>query len=310
MQAQSEKSGDPASDRKIIITRLAGGLGNQMFQYAVGRALALRTGATLKLDLSHYDAHRDRRYALGCFRIEATRAGEDDLAVFGLSAKRWPGRLDRIERRLRARLASRRFQIHRERSFRFDPTIIQLQGFVYLEGYWQTERYFLDQAEMLRREFEPVEPMDPDNARFAADIDAANAVSLHVRRGDYTAVATTNRYHGTCSLDYYRAAVAHIRAETAAPHFFIFSDEPEWVRAHLQLGVPATVVDINSADHGYRDIQLMARCRHHVTANSSFSWWGAWLSRAPGKIVVSPKRWFNVESIDTRDLVPDAWIRL
>lgn len=287
-----------------------GGLGNQMFQYAVGRALALRTGATLKLDTCHFDRHHDRQYELGCFRIQAQLADEEDLAAFGLDGRHWPGQLDGVRRRLRAHLAPGPFQIWRERSFRFDPAIIELQGFVYLEGYWQSERYFLDQAEMLRHEFEPAEPTDSDNARLAAGIEAVNAVSIHVRRGDYVHSATTNRYHGTCSIDYYRAAVAHMCANTTAPQFFVFSDEPEWVRAQFKLGVPITTVSINSPDRGYRDMLLMARCRHHITANSSFSWWGAWLGRDPAKIVVAPRRWFNSDSIDTRDLVPDTWVRM
>jgi hypothetical protein len=310
LHADSHQSEGAPSEQRVIVTRLMGGLGNQMFQYAAGRALALRTGAMLKLDISYYDTHRDRRYALGCFRIEAARARERDLVPFGLAGRRWPGRLEGIERRLRARLASKRFPIRRERGFRFDPAVVRLQGFVYLEGYWQSEKYFQDQAAVLQREFEPVEPFDPANVRLAADIDAVNAVSVHVRRGDFAGVGATNRYHGMCSVDYYRAAVAYVAAKTPAPQFFVFSDEPEWVRAHLELGVPASVIDINSPDQGYRDMQLMARCRHHITANSSFSWWGAWLGRAPEKIVVCPKRWFNIAAVDTSDLLPDSWIRL
>jgi hypothetical protein len=293
----------------MIISRLMGGLGNQMFQYAVGRALALRTGATLKLDVSHFDLHRDRQYALGCFRIEAELADDDDLAACGLAGKPWPGRLDGVRRRLRAQLVTGPFQICQERSFRFDPAIINLQGFTYLQGYWQSEKYFLDQAEMLRHDFEPAEPTDADNARLAAGIDAVNAVSIHVRRGDYVRVATTNRYHGTCSIDYYRAAVEYVSAHTTAARFFVFSDEPEWVSDHFKPGVPTTIVSTNSPDRGYRDMLLMARCRHHIIANSSFSWWGAWLGRHPGKIVVAPTRWFNVD-LDTRDLVPDTWVRM
>ncbi len=297
-------------DRPVIVTRLMGGLGNQMFQYAVGRALALRTGATLKLDLSHYAADGHRRYELGCFRIEATPATSRDLARFGLAGAPLPRQLDRIRRLLRSRMAPAGFPIIRERNFRFDPEVVSLQGSAYLEGYWQSERYFLDQAETLRREFEPVDAPGPENAEIAARIGAANAVSVHVRRGDYVGNAAASRYHGTCSLDYYRAAVDYVGARTPAPHLFIFSDEPAWVRANFHLGVPSTVVDVNPPHRGLRDMQLIALCRHHIIANSSFSWWGAWLGCAPGKIVVSPRRWFNLASIDTRDRVPDAWMRL
>jgi hypothetical protein len=311
MQASGNhpREGSIDDSRRLIVVRLMGGLGNQMFQYAMGRALALRSGASLKLDLSHYTVDRRRHYALGCFSIEAPPALDRDLARFGLSGKILPGRLDRIRRMVRARLAPADQPIIRERGCRFDPVILQLQGAAYLEGYWQSEKYFLDQTDIVRREFTG-DGLDPDNARVANQIDAVNAVSVHVRRGDYVGDATANRYHGTCSLDYYRAAIDYVVARTPSPHLFIFSDEPAWVRTHFPRELPSSIVDINPPERGYRDMQLMARCRHHIIANSSFSWWGAWLAAAPGKIVVAPRRWFNVDSIDTRDLVPDDWVRL
>jgi hypothetical protein len=295
----------------LVVVRLIGGLGNQMFQYAAGRALALRRGATLKLDLGGFaqaGITTRRSFELDVFPLQADLATGRDLAALGLRPgpePRWRRYLSRVFR-INWPPKSR---IYREPHFRFDPNVAQLALPVYLDGYWQSEKYFADIAETLRREFTPRAPLDPDNAALAARIDQVNAVSLHVRRGDYVSDADTNRYHGTCSLDYFRQAVDHIRARVPDAHLFVFSDDREWTRNNLTFPLPTTFVDVNPPDRGYRDMQLMARCRHHVLANSSFSWWGAWLDPSPDKIVVAPRRWFSAP-VDTRDLVPESWIRL
>jgi len=294
----------------LVVTRLIGGLGNQMFQYAAGRALALRCGAVLKLDLSGYATYGKRRYELEPFAICATPVSEAELAQFGLR----PEAQDSWRRRLRRWLAARGWtsssSVYVEREFRFDAGVLALRSPVYLDGYWQTEKYFADVAEVLRREFVPREGLEPENAAIAAQIAATTAVSVHVRRGDYVTERRTGRIHGLCSVDYFRAAVQLIQERVGAIHLFIFSDDPEWSRGNLQLGPPTTFVATNSPDRGFRDMQLMARCRHHIIANSSFSWWGAWLNPSPAKIVVAPQRWFKASGRDTRDLLPDSWMRL
>jgi hypothetical protein len=293
----------------LVIVRLIGGLGNQMFQYAAGRALALRHGAELKLDVSGFDAYKRRRYELDALAIRASVATGTDLAMFGADARPRSQFAERVRRRLRIHRKSR-FPVHREPHFQFDPTLALLRPPVFLDGYWQSEKYFSDCAATLRRELTASAPFDAANAAVAARIDAVTAVSLHVRRGDYVDDPKTNRYHGTCSLDYYRRAIELITARVDSPHVFVFSDDSPWTRANLRVEGPTTFVDANPADRGFRDMQLMSRCRHHVVANSSFSWWGAWLDPSPDKIVVAPKRWFNADDIDTRDLVPATWVRL
>jgi hypothetical protein len=297
----------------LVVTRLIGGLGNQMFQYATARALALRCGAVLKLDLSGFDSvsgNTPRRYELDAFPIEATITSRSDLAQFGLKSKLSSVWLNYVRRSLGAVPRNSIHAIYRERHFHFDAGVMTLAAPIYLEGYWQSEKYFLPCADTLRRDFCPTAPLEPQNATFAAAIDAVNSISLHVRRGDYVNDPTTNRYHGVCSLEYYRQAVEYIKARVAAPHLFVFSDDHEWCRKQMDFGLPTTFVDANSPDRGYRDMQLMARCRHHIVANSSFSWWGAWLSTWPEKIVIAPRRWFASSEHDTRDLIPERWLRL
>jgi hypothetical protein len=297
----------------LVITRLIGGLGNQMFQYAAARALALRRGAALKLDLSGFSVPgvgTKRRYELGSLRIQANAATEAELAHFGPSRKLRPVRLARARRLLRINWRRRAWPVYQEPHFHFDPTITELSPPVYLDGFWQSEKYFSDIAETLRQEFTPAVAFDSENAAVAKHIDVVNAVSLHVRRGDYVTDTTTNRYHGICSPDFYRRAVDYVAIRLERPHLFIFSDDQQWTRANLRFALPMTFVDVNSPDRGYRDMQLMARCRHHIVANSSFSWWGAWLSPPRGKIVVAPRHWFSASSNDTRDLIPPNWVRL
>jgi glycosyl transferase family 11 len=283
-----------------------------MFQYATARAVSLRCGAPLMLDVSGFDRFKgtSRRYELNDFPIQAALAKDSDLTYFGLKASPHLHWLDRLRSTLQLRRRHRTGPIHCEPHFHFDAKVAALHAPIYLDGYWQSEKYFLPYADILRREFSLALPLERENAAFAAAIDAVNAISLHVRRGDYVTDSTTNRYHGLCSLDYYRQAVDYIKARVEAPHLFIFSDDRDWTRNHLRFELPTTFVDANPPDRGYRDMQLMARCRHHIVANSSFSWWGAWLNPSREKIVIAPRRWFASDAYDTRDLIPESWVKL
>lgn len=135
-------------------------------------------------------------------------------------------------------------------------------------------------------------------------------MSLHVRRGDYVSDARTHATLGVCSLDYYRAAVRYIADHVEAPEFFVFSDDIAWAQANLELGHPCHYVDHNRGAESYNDMRLMSLCRHHIIANSSFSWWGAWLNPRADKVVVAPARWFAGGNRVVDDLFPPGWVRL
>ncbi|MFH1708611.1 MAG: alpha-1,2-fucosyltransferase [Planctomycetota bacterium] len=283
----------------MIVTRLKGGLGNQMFQYAVGRHLAHIHGTALKFDLTKYADDPQRTYDLHVFNIAAAEAASEDIRSLCTRGARWPARL-------MARLAGRRLTYFRETSKQFDPAILQLPDDVYLEGYWQSELYFRAIADIIRAEFTVKAPLSGRNAEVAAMIRAAAApVSLHVRRGDYL----TNPNWATVPEAFYRAAAARIAAQMANPHFFCFSDDPAWVRDHLDLGQDRTVIEGN-AGAAHEDLRLMSLCRHHIIANSSFSWWGAWLDPGPDKIVIGPRRWFKDPDKAMGDMIPEGWILL
>lgn len=290
----------------MIVSRLQGGLGNQMFQYAAGRALALRVGTELKLDLTSYERSTLRSYALEPFPIRAGIA--DRREVERLTR---PSRPVRIARRLLGREPRPPRSHVREPDLTFHPGILELSDGVYLDGYWQSERYFAGAADAIREELRPPEPATGRGRELAAAIGrAGESISLHVRRGDYVSSPVAREMLGPCSVDYYRRAVERLAERLAEPAVFVFSDEPEWARAHLELPVPVTVVDHDGGGSAHEDLALMSLCRHHVIANSSFSWWGAWLGRHPGGTVIAPARWFAREDLSSHDLVPERWLRL
>ena len=291
----------------MVIPQLIGGLGNQMFQYAAGRALALRKKTTCKLDISGFASYGLRQFELQrIFHCPVEVATESDVRhVLGWYAS--PA-IQRIAARLRMPfLRSRELVV--EPHFNYWPGINDVPQDCFLVGYWQSEKYFQDAVQEIRADFAFKTPMSDRNAEIARQINGVNAVSLHVRRGDYVSNPHTNSVHGLCSLDYYRAAIRHISERIERPHLFIFSDDMAWVKDQLKLGLPCQYVEHNQGDESYNDMRLMSLCRHHIIANSSFSWWGAWLNPNPHKIVVAPQNWFANNS-DVGDLFPREWVTL
>lgn len=192
----------------------------------------------------------------------------------------------------------------------FDKTLLAPLTDVYLAGYWQSERFFADAADTIRTDFQFTTPPDPDNADHLERIRAAPAISLHIRRGDYLRPEVQAQF-GSPTAKYYSDAIDLIASRMAVePVVYVFSDEPELTRDNLVLPFEKRVVAHNGPDKNYEDMRLMSACRHHVIANSSFSWWGAWLNPSPDKIVVAPKRWFIDLKIDNPDIAPSSWFRM
>ncbi|MDZ4753814.1 MAG: alpha-1,2-fucosyltransferase [Phycisphaerae bacterium] len=302
----------------LITVRLAGGLGNQLFQYAAARAAALVSGATVALDTSSFagDPLR-RRYALSRFPIQATQC---DLRGWRRAIAAAPG-LWRVARRtgVAPRVGDTRFLFDRMRGF--DPRVLAPVPHLVLTGYWQDAGYFTPHAATLDRE------LDPSSAFPAAtrDLGAAFAdeptLALHVRRSDFT---RSDSPHGSCSPAYYRAAANWIRGETFISRVIVFTDDPTWAHATLDLDVPfetlsranhPTLVDPPQAPRGDdEDLWLMSRCRHVVIANSSFSWWAAWMAerRAArvGTIIACPSRWYRASAGPIPHPAPPGWRRI
>jgi len=292
----------------VIISHLIGGLGNQMFQYAHGRAVSLAHDVPLRSDtrgFASYTVHNG--YELErVFSVGSRQADDEDFKrVLGWRAPDLARRL--LLRRNLAGFRGKNFIVEPQVSYW--PRIVAVPDNCYFVGYWQTERYFTHVGASIRADFSFRQPLSGHNSEVAAKIDAVTSVSLHVRRGDMARNAAALAIHGLCSLDYYSRAVEHVAARVVRPHFFIFSDDSLWVRQNLRIEHACHFVDHNSGLESYNDMHLMSLCRHHIIANSSFSWWGAWLDPRDDKIVVAPSRWFAAE-LDSSDIVPPTWVRI
>lgn len=282
----------------MIVVRLMGGLGNQLFQYAAARRLAYKHDTSLKLDTSELlrqkilgGSDTQRFYELSPFNIEGDTLTIID--IISLNTFRIP-----------------RLVTIKESHFHFDPQILNLPDNVYLQGFWQSEKYFADIGDTIRQELTVKERPNSRNRQMLQRIQAGNAVGLHVRRGDYVTNPRHSQFHGLCSPEYYRKAIRYIGSRVQNPHFYVFSDDPEWYQDNMKTGFPTIYVGHNGPGKGYEDLRLMSSCKHFIIANSSFSWWGAWLSENKGKIVVAPKRWFAQPGNNTKDLLPRSWIKL
>jgi Glycosyl transferase family 11. len=292
----------------MIISNIFGGLGNQMFQYAIGRYLSCVHQVPLKLDTMAFENYTLRKYRLGGYSVHADMASVSDITHVRFHDR--VNILRALGTAYEYRLPYYRRSTYREPHFSYDHNILKCKSDVYLVGYWQSEKYFKDIETQIREDFTLLPPPDHRNAEMADIIQSCESVNLHVRRGDYISNPAANAYHGTCSPEYYKKAIHIIENRIQKPHFFIFSDDPVWVRENMNTGYPTTIVDINGPESDREDLRLMSLCKHHIIANSSFSWWGAWLSSNPDKMVIAPNKWFNDPRINTRDLVPSSWIRL
>ena len=283
---------------KRVFIRLIGGLGNQLFQYAAGRAVAIRNDAELLLDARIYSAGRHRFYSLDHFCIKAKIAALSQLPPPRSSLLRY-GLWKYLGRHPRP---------VRERGWALNTNLLTLGPECYLRGYFFSEGYFADVAKQLRSELTFRAGPVGLNREMLNRIAGENAVALHVRRGDYLNRPKINPVLGQ---SYYDAAIAYVAERVDRPVFHVFSDCPEWVRGNLRCDYPTVIHDHNQeADLSHEDLRLMSSCRHNITANSTFSWWGAWLNPNPGKIVVTPKTWFGKQMSPAPDLVPSAWHRI
>lgn len=274
----------------MIVVKLTGGLGNQLFQYAMGRYLASRTHAELVLDDSFYVNiplnSTPRSFELAHYAIQARRTNAAERRAL----KTYSGRFWKRFRRILPTSGALRY-VH-EPAGQYIPHVRNLGDGVFLDGYWQSEGYFSGVDDLIRSEFSPLHPMSPQDQQMADQIQASDSISLHIRRGDYLTNSAANALHGLCDLSYYERAASFLGERVKQPVFFIFSDDLNWVRDNLRLPFPCVYVGHNSASMAVQDLRLMSLCRHHIIANSSFSWWGAWLNPSPEKIVVRPQTWY------------------
>ncbi len=289
----------------MIIVNLKGGLGNQMFQYALGKRLALQNSNELKLHIEGLARANEigniyRPFSLEKFNIEKNICTDEETRrlkyPYGIFSKGWRYFSTKLLRRA---------------NVLFDPNILTWRGDIFLDGYWQSPKYFADIRDTLCQEFTLKEESETVQ-QYRQRIRETDSVAIHVRRGDYVSSPTVLRRFGVCSLPYYQNAIQYVltnvSTSVSTPHFFIFSDDIDWVKANLNISDTAVFIsspELSDADELY----LMSQAKHNIIANSSFSWWAAWLNQNPAKIVVAPTPWFDRAKYDA-SLIPSTWITL
>jgi hypothetical protein len=290
----------------MIISQLSGGLGNQLFQYAFGFARAKALGVEFKLDLSFYEDYDWHDYSLGPFNITAHIAkGEDIKRIKELDSK--------LIQKFKKKLFSSNYHCIYEDSLLFNPIYLKPQKSSYLVGYWQCEKYFTDVWQILCKEFEITIPPNGKNQDFLDKINSEkSSISLHIRRGNYVTIDSVNQIHGTISLDYYEKAIEFFGSTVENPFFYVFSDDIEWAKAHLKINFPVLFVDINDDKTDFEDLRLMSSCKHNIIANSTFSWWAAYLNRNNDKVVIAPDKWFAdpLKNAETINIIPKNWRKI
>jgi hypothetical protein len=296
----------------MIQVILRGGMGNQMFEYAHGLALAKKHHTDLVVDITYLNDRfpRTRKFVYRHYELDAFTTSPRFTALSNVSRAVpvpgvWTG-LDFCMVGIRNLLGARKY-IREKKNWSFDPSVTGAGSDVCLWGFWQSERYFADAKEEVARAFTFSDALPPAAETLAEGIRRHTAsVSLSVRRGDYVNAANAKIFGGT-DLNYYHDAIAYIVSRVPEPHFYVFSDDIAWCRENV---TPSFLVTYVPADIDGRSVmQLSSLCKHHIIANSTFSWWAAWLNKNPNKIVVAPKRW-SADSREENDIVPKEWVVL
>lgn len=284
------------------IVKFNGGLGNQMFQWAFGVALEAKTGVKTIFDMSFFDKKYARPY---------------ELDIFGLNCPQVEGLWNKFKLgliwKLRKHMADKTFfgtSFYAESHFHYDENLFNVRPNTYIEGFFQSEKYFVGVKDQISSAFQFKSKPDDFNLHLIEQISDSNSVSLHIRRGDYVQKKRYQNLYATCSLYYYKRGVEHISKSVENPTLFVFSDDHSWVKANLDLPYECIFVSNNSGDKSWEDMRLMSLCKHNIIANSSFSWWGAWLNNNPQKIVIAPKKWFNDKKINQIDVIPSNWVKI
>lgn len=296
----------------MVIVRLQGGMGNQMFQYALGRKLSLKLGVPLKLDLkvlldrTPQENFVFRDYDLDIFKLKVDFATDDETAKFNVPTRK------RHQLLYKFRQLFNPYLFVTEKGSTLNPGVLELNAKnIYLNGFWQTEKYFADIANVIKQDFEFKHLLSGSTLDLANKIESVNSVCVNVRRADFVNNPIASKHHGAIGTDWYAEAIKIIKTKVSNPEIFVFSDEVEWCEQNLKFDLPTTYVTHEHKGPKFNFyLDLMTRCKHFVIPNSTFGWWAAWLANYPEKTVIAPNRWFLAENVDSSDIIPKNWIRL
>jgi Glycosyl transferase family 11 len=284
----------------MIIVRLQGGLGNQLFQYAAGKALATQLDKPFKLE-TITSIQKDKRRVIALHDVQTT---------FELASTKEVNEFVRFPSLYRHPISLFKMgkNIYHEPHFHFDQNFFKVNDPVFLDGFWQSPLYFKDIETIIRNDFVIKPGLIKNVIEKGKELEGKPSIAVHIRRGDFLN-PKISAYHGVMSAFYFEKAVGLIREKVPDAFVYFFSDDIGWVKQNLSVDRNTEFVS-SPNQSAIEDFYLMTKCRHNIIANSSFSWWPAWLNTNPDKIVVAPKKWFADSSINTNDLIPSDWIRI
>jgi hypothetical protein len=291
----------------MIIVKLIGGLGNQLFQYATAKALAHRHGVEVKVDSSFLNQNSNgqytqRNYELGVFTADIKIATETETKIFlKYNNSKWLRVLQRSIPDLFDNLYLAESDLSYFKNFDYLPNN------TYLDGFWQNQTYFLNIRSIILNDLQVRLHPSEEIKEIQNKIESTNSISIHVRRGDYVTLPIADNYHGTPDLTYYESAINFMTDKVGDHSVYVFSDDIGWCKKNLRLVQPTYFVEHKEADCW--DLFLMSKCQHNIIANSSFSWWAAWLNQHANKVVIAPSKWFTNPLIK-HSIIPTDWIQL
>ncbi len=287
-----------------LIIKLEGGLGNQMFQYAYAKAMEYKFGYDVMFEMSF-------------FNITRRRTRPYSLNLFNTKPKFLSNPFDIILTRFMFLLNKKHFNVKpmfgltfRElSSVSYQDDVANIKPNTFICGHYQTEKYFKTIEKVIKNDFKfKVEP-DEENKQLIKDIKSKNSISIHIRRGDYLKKRNQQTFY-ECSAKYYKRALSYIAKRVENPVIYVFSDDIKWVEENLKIPYEHVYVNVNSGQKSYEDMRLMSLCKHNIIANSTFSWWGAWLNENPDKIVICPDKWLKLADVNQEDFKADGWISM
>lgn len=285
----------------MIIVKIFGGLGNQLFQYAAAKALAVKHSTDLKADITDLESSKLRDFELNKLSITIPVASKEEIKKYKA--------YNSLQRILAKITSYQKRKFYKEPFYHFDNRYFNLGNNVYLQGYFQSEKYFTGIKDSLRQHVIVKTRISDEVKEFALDLQRQPSVAIHVRRGDYNHKEALE-FHGILPVSYYYDAIGFIKRHQPATKFYLFTDTVKQ-EGYKELGnITYEIVSGKISQNHFEDLFLMSHCHHNIIANSSFSWWGAWLNQNPDKIVIAPKNWFNNGPKDTQDLYPSDWIKL
>jgi hypothetical protein len=290
----------------MVVIKVIGGLGNQLFQYALGRAIEIKLGYKVKYDICDFKTYKLRNFELDKFKTKFELSSKfENILLRNIISKS----LYKIHSKFPSYISIRILNYYLESEFKFVNNLFEIPESIYLSGYWQSEKYFREIKNVLIDELILKNQPSVENSKYLQKITNSNSVSIHIRRGDYIEDISTNNIHGFCGLNYYNKSISTIESQINDPTFFVFSDDINWAKNNIRSKFTIYFVDINS-DKPEEDLRLMSNCKHNIIANSSFSWWAAWLNPNINKIVIAPQLWFANQYKNSINIVPIDWIKI